>query len=128
MVAQKSKAISILLKDIYRKSSETPEQWENTSSKFEELWKFLICSEQLMPSLSELKVQEILGPFIAIVKDFSVLLYWQFAMLTTVLAGLMYVNMVVTTTVGFWLIPVWVSVSKVEHSTYQGLNLCMDVP
>ena len=87
MVAQKSKAISILLKDIYRKSSETPEQWENTSSKFEELWKFLICSEQLMPSLSELKVQEILGPFIAIVKDFSVLLYWQFAMLTTVLAG-----------------------------------------
>ena len=36
-------------------------------------------------------------------------------------------NVVVTTTVGFWLIPGWVSVSNVKHSTYQSLNLCMDV-
>ena len=31
-----------------------------------------------MTSISELKVQEILGLFITIIKDFSVWFYWQF--------------------------------------------------
>ena len=41
IVAETCKAIYLSLKDIYLKSPETSEQWENISSKFEELWKFL---------------------------------------------------------------------------------------
>ena len=38
----------------------------------------LMCSKQLMASTSELTIQEILGPFITIIKHFSVWFYWQF--------------------------------------------------
>ena len=38
--AKACEAIYLLLKDIYLKSTKTPEQWENISSKFEELLNF----------------------------------------------------------------------------------------
>ena len=78
IVTETCKAVYLLLKDIYLKSLETPEQWENIYSKFKEVCNFLMCSEQFMTSISELKVQEILGLFITIIKDFSVWFYWQF--------------------------------------------------
>ena len=53
-----------------------------------------------MANISKLKVQEILEHFITITKDFSILSYWKFVVLTTALACLILVNMVVTTTVG----------------------------
>ena len=59
-------AIYLSLKDIYLKRLETPEQGGNIYS-FE-----AIVVEQLMGSISELKVQEFLGHFITIIKDFSV--------------------------------------------------------
>ena len=53
-----------------------------------------------MANISKLKVQEILEHFITITKDFSILSYWKFVVLTTALACLILMNMVVTTTVG----------------------------
>ena len=40
IVAETCEAIYLSLKNICLKSPETPEQWENISFKFEELWNF----------------------------------------------------------------------------------------